>query len=91
MADWRTLQLHHVAGQAYDDLVAPLCANCHSIMSDAQGDHPPGRDDAPGMLDRIGRLLVNLADFFGQLASKFKEFGEFLIGYARSLEDGAGA
>ena len=49
-----------------------LCKNCHAILSDAQSDHPPITGDTPTTLDRIGRLLINLADFFGQLATKLK-------------------
>jgi hypothetical protein len=88
-SDWRALQLHHTAGQAYEDLRNILCANCHCIMSDLQNDHTVRNDNPPTMFDRIGRLLVNLADFFGQLADKLKAFGDYLLHYARTLEDGA--
>jgi hypothetical protein len=84
-SDWRTLELHHIAGQAFDGLTVILCKNCHAAMSDGQCDHPPIVADTPTMLDRIGRLLVNLADFFGQLAGKLREFGEFLINCARTF------
>ena len=84
-SDWRTLELHHIAGQAFDGLTVILCKNCHAAMSDGQCDHPPIVADTPTMLDRIGRLLVNLADFFGQLTGKLREFGEFLINLARTL------
>jgi hypothetical protein len=84
-SDWRLLELHHPAGRAYDDITVILCRNCHAVQTDAQGDHPPMVNDTPTMLDRIGRLLINLSDFFGQLGIKLREFGEFLIRYARSL------
>ncbi len=83
--DWRTLELHHIAGQAFDAMTVILCKNCHAILSDAQSDHPPITGDTPTTLDRIGRLLINLADFFGQLATKLKEFGLFLIQLESSL------
>jgi hypothetical protein len=89
-SDWRALQLHHAAGRVHDGITVILCANCHAILSDAQGDHPPITDDTPTMLDRIGRLLVNLADFFGRLGAKMKEFGEFLINLAQSFTEVTG-
>jgi hypothetical protein len=84
-SDWRTLELHHIAGQAFDDLTVILCKNCHAALSDAQSDHPPMVDDTPTKFDKIGRSLVNFADFSAQLARRHQEFGEFLIEFARSI------
>jgi hypothetical protein len=84
-SDWRVLELHHIAGREFGDMTVIHCRNCHAVLSDAQSDHPPVVDDAPTMLDRIGRLLINLSDFFGQLGKKLKEFGEFLIEFARTF------
>ena len=39
-ADLRTLQLHHVSGEANSILGVPLCGNCHAIVSDQQEDLP---------------------------------------------------
>jgi hypothetical protein len=81
-SDWRALQLHHAMGQANDGMTVILCANCHATLTDAQRDHPPCKGDPPSMFDRIGRLLVNLSDFFAELAIKLKEFGKFLLNLA---------
>jgi hypothetical protein len=81
-SDWRALQLHHVLGRAYDDMTVILCANCHATLTDSQNDHPPCTAAEPLMFERIGRLLVNLADFFAQLALKLMEFGKFLLNLA---------
>jgi hypothetical protein len=82
-SDWRALQLHHLAGHAHDGLTVILCANCHAAQSDAQRDHPPSSQEPTSMFDRIGRMLVNLADFLGQLAGKLREFGKFLLNVAQ--------
>lgn len=39
-SDLRTLQLHHLAGEANSNLLVPLCGNCHAIVSDRQEDLP---------------------------------------------------
>jgi hypothetical protein len=36
--DLRTINLHHVAGEANSSLCVPLCANCHDVASDTQED-----------------------------------------------------
>src|SRR5947209_1434887 len=77
--DWRILQLHHMAGQAYDDLTIILCKNCHAVLSDGQSDHPSAHDDEPSMLARIGRMLLGAADFFRRWAEWLSEAGRFLI------------
>jgi hypothetical protein len=84
-SDWRALELHHIAGRAFDSMTVILCKNCHAILTDAQGGHPTIAEDTPTMLDRIGRLLLNLADFFDQLGIRLREFGGFLVQLASSL------
>jgi hypothetical protein len=84
-SDWRSLQLHHIAGKVYDPMTVIVCANCHAALSDLQGDHPTQIGDAPSMLECIGRLLINLADFFGQLAPQLKEFGHYLLESERQI------
>jgi hypothetical protein len=56
-----------------------LCANCHAALSDAQRDHPRSVGGTPSTFERIGRWLLNLADFLCQLACKFREFGALLL------------
>ena len=34
------LELHHIAGEAFDEKTAPVCRNCHRVLSDWQKDHP---------------------------------------------------
>ena len=37
--DWRCLELHHIAGQAFDDTTMIVCRNCHRKLSDMQKEH----------------------------------------------------
>ena len=39
-ADPLALELHHIAGQAYDRATVIVCRNCHRKLSDLQKDHP---------------------------------------------------
>jgi hypothetical protein len=34
--DLRTLELHHLCGEANSSFVVPLCRNCHDVVSDGQ-------------------------------------------------------
>ena len=36
--DVASLELHHLAGKANSTLLAPVCGNCHAILSDSQID-----------------------------------------------------
>ena len=40
MANWQCLELHHVADRNRDDVMVPVCRNCHRLLSDAQKDWP---------------------------------------------------
>lgn len=80
-ADWRCLELHHLAGRAYDDSTVILCRNCHRKLSD-----PSENGDAPAdppLLERVGRFLLGLASLLRMLAAKFKSFGEELLAAAK--------
>jgi hypothetical protein len=78
-ADWRVLEKHHIAGQAYDDFTCIHCRNCHRKQSDRQKDHP-GPTGAPlGLSEAVGRFLLGVADFFELLIEKLREFGNALI------------
>jgi len=79
------LELHHLAGRTSDDQIVPVCRNCHAALSDAQLDHPPLKPGGERDLEKIGRLLLGLADFFLQLAARLKKFGALLIDLAHSL------
>lgn len=75
--DWRCLELHHIAGRAYDPLGAILCRNCHRKQSDASA-NSVGPTDPPGM-ERLGHLLLGLAAFLEELVSRLRVYGKELI------------
>ena len=78
-ADWRCLELHHIAGKSFDDALATSCRNCHRKLSDMQKDHPQPASTPPEQLDRIGHFLLGLADLFALLVEILREFGHGLI------------
>lgn len=80
-ADWCCLELHHIAGRAYDDGTVILCRNCHRKLSD-----PSENSDAPAdppLLERVGRFLLGLAALLLMLAAKLKTFGDELLAAAK--------
>jgi hypothetical protein len=78
--DWRCLELHHLAGQAYDDGEVILCRNCHRKLSDASENMVSPSD--PPLLERVGRFLLGLAALLLMLAAKLKVFGDELLAAA---------
>lgn len=80
--DWRCLELHHIAAQAFDGTPAIVCRNCHRKLSDMQKDHPEQTITPPDPLERIGHFLLGLADLFALLVDKLREFGKDLIARA---------
>lgn len=82
--DPRALELHHIAGQAYDGLTAMVCRNHHRILSDMQRDHPVARDEAPDLLETIGRMLLGLADLLELLGPRLKALGAALLAQVRN-------
>ena len=78
------LEKHHIAGRAYDPATMILCKNHHALMTDAQKDFPPDVSNPPTDVERIGRMLLNLADLSAILVEKLKEFGVYLIELAKS-------
>ena len=76
--DDRTLQRHHLAGQAYGDELVEVCANCHYKLSDAQTDHPDDGPEAP-FLVRLAHHLLGRADFDGEAAAKLRESANGLL------------
>lgn len=85
------LEKHHIAGRAYDPATMILCKNHHALMTEFQKDFPPDAGDPSNALERIGRMLLNLAELFAILVEKFKEFGIYLIELARKEAEGAGS
>lgn len=81
--DPQALQKHHVAGRRYGDATILECANCHAKLSDMQKDHSPRIDNKPPTtFERIGHLLLGLADLLWLAADKLDEIGRSLIQYA---------
>ncbi len=87
--DWRCLEQHHIAGQAYGDDLCTVCRNCHRKLSDDQKDHPKQISETPTALEAMGHLLIGLADFFALLVAKLKECGQFLIQTAQAMAGAA--
>lgn len=89
--DPRCLELHHVAGEAYDQKVtAIICRNHHRILSDMQRDHPPGGDDPPDLFETVGRLLLGLADLLEILGPRLRQLGADVLARIRvSNSEGA--
>lgn len=75
--DPRTLELHHIAGRAYDTLTAPICRNCHRKQPNSL-ENVKGPADPP-IMERIGHLLIGLADFLIALIETLRRFGQELI------------
>ena len=78
--DWRCMELHHVEGQNFGKTLVVVCRNCHRKLSDAQKDHTTTKlDPPPTTTESIGHFLQSLADLLLLIASKLREFGEYLI------------
>ena len=76
---WAVIEDHHVGGCRYCDLTIRHCKNCHAKATALQKGHPPTTRGDPTMEERIGRLLLGIADFFEQLIRILREFGMYLI------------
>lgn len=75
--NYRCLELHHVAGQAYDQITGILCRNCHRKLSDPT-ENRCAPDDPP-LMERIGYLLLGLAQFLLALAERLTQAGQELL------------
>ena len=84
--DWRTLELHHVAGRHHDAEMVPLCRNCHRKVTDDQKDHPAFNPTADPMFASIGHFLLGLADMLRIIIVKLTEFGLALIARSNRAE-----
>ena len=78
--DPRYLELHHLAGQAYDEAVVPVCRNCHRKLSDDQIDHP--NTDSPERNHVLARLLMGIGDLLVALGRELKQIGQELFDMA---------
>ncbi len=68
------MELHHVAGRAFDETLVPVCRNCHRILSDWQKDHPQANSNPPTDPERMAHFLLGLADMFELLVKRLREF-----------------
>jgi hypothetical protein len=75
--DWRCLEPHHLAGEAFDDLTGILCRNCHRTLTDPTQNQRAPED--PPVLERIGHLLIGLAQFLIALAERLGQAGQELL------------
>src|SRR5208337_1540420 len=82
-----TLELHHIAGHAFDDTLVPVCRNCHRVLSDWQKDHPPSLTNPPSDLERIGHALLGLADMFELLVKWLREHAKKLFAAASQIQN----
>ncbi len=74
---WGCLEEHHIGGKAFDDSTGNLCRNCHRKLS-----HPwenQAMPQNPPIIERIGNLLIGLAEFLMAIAAKLKECGRQLL------------
>jgi len=56
------LEQHHLSGKRFGQVLVTVCRNHHRKLSDKQKDHPPAGPGAPTPLERLGRLLLGIAD-----------------------------
>lgn len=87
--DPRCFELHHIAGQHFDNDLARVCRNCHRKLSDVQRDHPAQIAAPPSMLEIAGHYLLGLADLLRLVADRLVEFGKALIGHVAQVEGAA--
>lgn len=93
------IELHHVAGRKYHDEMMPVCLNHHAKASELAKDHPAKIDGCTNPLEPYGHFMLGLGDlvqivaeelhdpmlaeFLIYLRLKLREFGLFLIEFAR--------
>lgn len=77
--DWRCLEEHHIAGQAFGEDLVTVCRNCHRKLSDDQYDHPKKLTPVPCQIERAGHLLLGVADLFEPMVKRFRIIGQELI------------
>jgi hypothetical protein len=81
------LELHHIAGRAFDNETVPVCRNCHRVLSDRQKDHPPSLTNPPSDLECTGHALLGLADMFELLVKWLREHAKKLFAAAGSIQN----
>jgi hypothetical protein len=78
------LQLHHIAGQANDSCTIILCHNHHAMITNAQKDHPLPVDDLSHPANRLGNIVLGIAELLLIAVEMLREAGRYLIEIARA-------
>jgi hypothetical protein len=73
------LELHHVAGRAFDGTLIVVCRNCHRLLSDMQKDHPEPQNQPPSELESILHYLLGRSDVLVQLLQRDREIADRLF------------
>lgn len=78
------LQLHHIAGQANDSCTIILCHNHHAMITNSQKDHPLPVDDLLHPANRLGNIVLGIAELLLIAVEMLREAGRYLIEIARA-------
>jgi hypothetical protein len=81
------LELHHIAGRAYDGRTVFLCKNHHAKASNAQKDHPAKIPGCTSPLEAMAHLLLGLGDLLNIAVDDLKaaDLAELLSYVASNL------
>lgn len=82
-SDWRCLELHHVAGQAHDDMTAIFCRNCHRVLSDDQRGYPAAPEGGDAFLIGLANFLMGLADAMALILDRLRTYAVDLLERAK--------
>ena len=87
------LELHHIAGRAYDDELVPVCRNCHTArLSDAQsGPLPSARQRKAGRRSRANASAIFFSVSLSCSRQWAKRFRGFRDGALRNRQAAARA
>jgi len=78
------LQLHHIAGQENDARTIIVCLNHHAMITNAQKDHPSPVDDLSHPANRLGNIVLGIAELLLIAVEMLREAGRYLIEMARA-------
>ena len=78
------LQLHHIAGEANDARTIIVCLNHHAMITNAQKDHPEPADDLSHPANRLGNIVLGIAELLLIAVEMLREAGRYLIEIARA-------
>src|SRR6202051_2220066 len=78
------LHLHHVAGQANDEWTVILCLNHHAMITNAQKDLPLQIGTPSHPANRLGQILLGIAELLFLIIAMLREAGVFLVELGRT-------